>query len=83
MLVALHVTAKNISCTVMPFIKIKGLKLTILARVISVSIGVVSLEESAFGVSASLGVSSPWRDILIAYSIWAASDIMLENRDGG
>jgi hypothetical protein len=51
-----------------------------LARVMSVSMGVVSLEESGFGVSASLAVSSPWRDILIAYAIWSASDIMLENR---
>jgi hypothetical protein len=57
-------------------------KLTMLVRVISVSMGVVSLDESAFGVSASLAVSSPWRDILIAYAIWSASDIMLEKSDG-
>ena len=49
--------------------------------VMSVFIGVVSLEESMLGVSASLAVSCCWRDILIAYSIWSASDIMLDDKD--
>ena len=48
----------------------------------SVFMGVASLEESKLGVSASLVVSCCWRDILIAYSIWSASDIMLNNKDG-
>ena len=68
------------ACTL---IENKEIKLTTVVRVISVSMGVVSLEESALGVSASLAVSSPCRDILIAYAIWSASDIMLKNSDVG